>query len=226
MPWSNPVKEQRVRWHARETDSPAIRARLAELNNYVFKNVNAIDSRFAPHLKEANRRATRILNENKSMRAKMLDLWSFTDFVTSFYTESTACKRGCSHCCHIAVSVSKTEAELIGERTGIRPASAPSRMNGDHIEWGYHNPCPFLRNSECSIYEWRPIACRIHYSLDKDDLLCRLSPPNTNSVPYINTENLIKLTLLVLTADGSFPHFSDIREWFPAKVDAPREVVQ
>jgi hypothetical protein len=41
--------------------------------------------------------------------------------------EVAACRRGCAHCCHIAVQITSTEASLIAAATG-RPAATPGHV--------------------------------------------------------------------------------------------------
>jgi Fe-S-cluster containining protein len=86
----------------------------------------------------------------------------------------SACKPGCSHCCHVPVSITDVEARLIGQRVGIAPQSVPDAPGTEaavaleHLPGapeksaGYTAPCPFLANDRCSIYEHRPLACRAH----------------------------------------------------------------
>jgi uncharacterized protein len=208
------MTEHPIRWHARDTDSEAVRARLAELNDatYPQERADAITARI--DAKRVSARMRSIIHENRSMRARVLAIWELADYIGSQTTDKVACTRGCSHCCNIAVSLPKDEAALIGARIGRIPMATKPRLNADHIDWGYHNPCPFLRDGECSIYESRPLACRIHYSVDRDDLLCRLSPPYSTPVPYLNTSELTRL-LMQVSSRGGMPHYADIREWFP-----------
>jgi hypothetical protein len=210
------VTEHQIRWHARETDSDAVRARLEELNahEYPRDTADAITARIDHDLVKASSR--RIIHEQRSMRSRIAAIWELADYIASKTDGLVPCKRGCSHCCHIAVSISKQEAAVIGERIGREPEQPPHRDTANHVDWGYHNPCPFLRNGECSIYESRPLACRAHYSVDKDDLLCRLVPPYSIPVPYLNTSGLTALMFQV-SVRGGMPHFADIREWFPPK---------
>jgi hypothetical protein len=191
-----------------------VRARLAELNahEYPQDNADAITDRI--DWAEVNSRARAIIHENRSMRSRILAVWQIANYIGEQTAGHVACKRGCSHCCNIAVSLPKQEAELIGERIGRKPATTKPRLDGDHIAFGYHNPCPFLRDGECSIYESRPTACRIHYSVDRDDLLCRLVPPYSIPVPYLNTTRITTL-LIQVSSRGAMPHYADIREWFP-----------
>lgn len=140
------------------------------------------------------------------------------------------CRRGCSHCCHVSVSITSVEAELIAKASG-RPAVKPSEAlplgSWDRfVEGGaledlaakeqsvVGKPCLFLKDSECSIYASRPFACRTHLSLDDDDLLCRLVDGASIPVPRPDTRLLIGYFLSMQPSAT----LADIRDFFP---DAP-----
>lgn len=73
------------------------------------------------------------------------------------------CKRGCSWCCHNSVDVFALEALYIEAKTGH------SARSGRH-EVDRHSPCPFLRDSECSIYPYRPMVCRQYGSFEDPEV--------------------------------------------------------
>lgn len=166
---------------------------------------------------------TRITRSRDSRTAKLLALRGWADAAAKEITPVTACRNGCSDCCHIAVLVSKPEAELIAERTGRKLASPTVQRGGDprertspsyeDIPWGYHNPCSLLVNGRCSIYKDRPMACRTHYNFDDDELLCKVTDsPNNNPVPYWDTADVALTVALVCDEHAQV---ADIREWFP-----------
>lgn len=73
-------------------------------------------------------------------------------------------------------------------------------------------PCTFLAAGRCSIYEHRPISCRLQINVDVDDLLCRLVPGEAITVPYLDTRTEKVASLLILGANA---RIADIRDWFP-----------
>lgn len=77
--------------------------------------------------------------------------------------EFICCKKGCSACCEKG-DYPISELELRYLMQGY------VNLNNDikkHIQDNFKkiikgDRCPFLINSECSVYEYRPIICRVH----------------------------------------------------------------
>jgi len=135
----------------------------------------------------------------------------------------SACRTGCSHCCNITVPISRVEAEVIARETGARlNKNAGMKMGDESADLQaivsdmsaiyYGMPCTFLNNGKCSIYESRPLACRLLLNMDDDDLLCIITPEAKVNVPRINTT---EHELLGVAALGLNQTYDDIREWFP-----------
>lgn len=155
-----------------------------------------------------------------TMTKKIFWMRSAAAAFTKRVEEDAACRRGCSHCCNIGVVLSKQEAQVIAReigvkvnpRAGVDMKSSPD-FNDENPRKMYGVPCVFLREGECSIYESRPLACRLHINMDDDDLLCRLveSVEKSPRVPYLNnTEHLIASVKIF----GEQTVFDDIRNWF------------
>jgi Fe-S-cluster containining protein len=131
-----------------------------------------------------------------------------------------ACRRGCSHCCHIPVALTSAEAALIGASSG-RPVATPTGLTCGDLDlpkvaaWEARQrrfvglPCPFLQGDECGIYDRRPFSCRVHVSLDDDDLLCRLVPGHA---PYADTRQVQAIFMAAQRGET----MADIREFFPS----------
>ena len=77
--------------------------------------------------------------------------------------EFVCCKKGCSACCEKGdYPISELELQyLMQGYMGLdNELKAEVQRNFSVIEKG--GKCPFLINSECSVYEFRPIICRVH----------------------------------------------------------------
>ena len=168
-----------------------------------------------------------------STGAKIRALWECVDEIGRVAAPRSACRRGCSHCCHTPVLMPEQEAELIGRKIGVKPRKVEGITERSAIRAGYDNPCPFLKDNACSIYEWRPLACRQLYNMDRDALLCELVGDKASKVPYLNMGDYqMALALLTITrreivgrdartglpmpvVEMIPPAVGDIREFFP-----------
>jgi Fe-S-cluster containining protein len=89
-----------------------------------------------------------------------------------------ACHKGCHWCCHQAVYANSYELHYLSEKIKsqfsnekiagcLEVAEAKhavtSQMSEEEVA-GYKSPCPLLENGACSIYDARPMACRIYLS--------------------------------------------------------------
>lgn len=179
------------------------------------QHAEAAVERFNQSLSRAQRKALalrlqKVRSGRLKRRAALLELWAIADAFGQLATPQSACKMGCAHCCHIPVALAPTEARLMGSLIGRTPAVVPVSMDGISGEYGYHRPCPFLVDSRCSVYAHRPLACRVHFNLDVDSLLCELLPDALVPVPYLNLQELHTAYVLI-THEG----LADIRDFFP-----------
>lgn len=130
-----------------------------------------------------------------------------------------ACKKGCSHCCHIWVSVSAPEALYIAKLLKERgeTAIAKVRLANEHTK-GYDfesrnnsYPCPLLDGNTCSIYETRPKACRLASSTDA--AICGRSYHNitTEDIPtpvmYMNARGMFATVMATSLKHANLPHY-------------------
>jgi hypothetical protein len=135
-------------------------------------------------------------------------LRELADIVAAAAAPLAACRAGCAQCCYLPVAISRVEADFIAEQTGTPAApverSVPLRSRGPG------HPCPFLEGDQCSIYANRPIACRLHFNLDVDALLCTQLPGRSPPAPLLDVRNLHLLYALV--CDDA--PVADIRDFF------------
>jgi Fe-S-cluster containining protein len=108
---------------------------------------------------------------------------------------AVACRSGCDHCCHQSVGVTPPEALAIWQHlsstlsssalaeVASHVAATHDRTRGlaSHDRYSPDQPCAFLRESVCTIYEVRPLACRGMNSFDADLCARRLRDPATRS---------------------------------------------
>lgn len=124
------------------------------------------------------------------------------------------CGKGCNHCCHMSVSVSSVEAEIIRRKTGVKPRSFPLRiMSQDQFVARFAKVrCPFLgEDGACQIYDVRPIACRTHYNLSKYPSVCDIVNYSGQKVANLNFSPVWDAQLGM---SNNFD-FGDIRDYFP-----------
>lgn len=146
-----------------------------------------------------------------------------------------ACRKGCDHCCHIPLTISKVEADVIGKAIGRSPrkptaAVRLAELENDIAAWqgaqaelqaaAPDTPCPFLVDHACSIYESRPLPCRILINLDDDELLCRKVDGVDVPVPYADAM-VFKAHYMALQPAGVL---ADIRDFFPDEVPCSEEL--
>lgn len=160
------------------------------------------------------------------------------------------CRRGCAHCCHIALMISRPEAQALAKATGRPMVEHPAGLvsasglfagldphaglqaalahQDQTVEKHNGEPCPFLDDrNECSAYADRPLACRLHFSLADDEGPCRVVDEDgaltgLKAVPYLDASRLKAASLCTI---GLNHDMADVREWFapsPGVADAPR----
>ncbi len=89
-----------------------------------------------------------------------------------------ACSKGCHWCCHQAVFANSYELHFLSDKIKKKfkavelkkiinyseaKFSVTSKLGDDEI-LKYKSPCPLLKDDACSIYDARPMACRIYLS--------------------------------------------------------------
>lgn len=166
---------------------------------------------------------------------RLLWLRRAADTVGAAVGEAAAspCRKGCASCCRIPVAVSRPEAQAIAAALGVALPAGPVRgfdtataLGADDNDFDSRVaafkaasavhldvPCPFLRDSSCSIYDLRPLACRYHFSLADDAEPCELVDAGKTAVevPYLRTLPYLAASSVIL---GCAQDVADIRDWF------------
>jgi hypothetical protein len=157
---------------------------------------------------------------------KVRNLYAFVDWMLSDsgVNKASVCTKGCSHCCYLDVDVTLLEAAYIAHNTGYTMQDREQRLHKNYHEDKQY--CGFLdrESGTCSIYEYRPLACRTFFSMDSPDL-CDLDNGTAEHAIFTSNSHSIlaylRQQLLMVGGD----RYADIREWFKEMRPAGLEVV-
>jgi len=148
-------------------------------------------------------------------RAKLNLLKKAADRINAAALPRSACRSGCSHCCNISAVINQVDADAIGRAIGIKPKKLKSGRPGlSSRERWFGIPCTFLVKGRCSIYQDRPIACRMMFNMADSPYFCDTRiPPDESHVTMLNLKQL---------EEGYVKTFidydwGDIRDFFPPK---------
>ena len=211
------MTERVISFSQRDLASPEdIQRRMAAGPHVVNERRGRIRARLEPHMSAFNREIAALLNARRPLDYKIPAFWEIVDEIAAFNGDDVACRKGCSHCCYTAVLLPHEEAGVIARRIDRTPARTKPHDNAATMAPGYDNPCPFLVNEECSIYDNRPTVCRTRFSLDVDALMCELTPPAFRQVPLMDDLSQHAVLLrLVYSVTGKRPNLGEIREFWP-----------
>lgn len=153
-----------------------------------------------------------VARENASARSKLKRVYRLMDEMSVYRAHHVACRRACSACCRMNITITALEAEAIAAATG-RPAAPVANSIAHQQDKFVGSPCPFLAADECSIYDNRPLSCRKHASYFTTAKWC--SPPHLNTVqaPLVRFGGLDEALTLLSTKRG-MAVFADIRDFF------------
>lgn len=170
-------------------------------------------SKLSASMRVVGERAELIASSRADEINKTKALWRLADELGTVVAPRAACRQGCAHCCHISLGVFPAEAAIIGRTTRIQPMPRPADPGkGINVTLpiNYESPCPWLTEEQsCSIYAVRPMACRVHFQMDEDDLLCQLHGVPIQA-PFFDANALKAVQMIALRAAPS-----DMRAWFP-----------
>lgn len=152
--------------------------------------------------------------QNSGARPKLRKIYALVDKLVEAADSFTACKRGCSACCHITVNITEVEAQIIEEHTGRRYKRLTTPIR--HRESAFTGmPCPFLVENACSIYPVRPFACRHHMSFNLDAYWCAPERAHLAEMPFVAFGGA-QQAYGVVTRLHTGGMYGDIRDYFPA----------
>lgn len=117
-----------------------------------------------------------------SVAKRLMWLLRAADHLNHSALPRAACRKGCSHCCHIAVMISRAEVQVIAKETGatLNTSAGSININAEDEHGGLQarshevvgRPCTFLSEGGCSIYTSRPLQCRLLLNLGDDAMHC------------------------------------------------------
>lgn len=119
---------------------------------------------------------------------------------TNEFKQALVCKKGCSKCCYVDLSVFELEADNIKNWF-----SALSKQNQKAIKSKLEltkseGACSFLRNEECAIYEARPLICRTQGNalfFQEDGINhVDICPLNDEATDVMQNDDVLNLDLL------------------------------
>jgi len=185
------------------------------------EEVNAATSRRAAFMEaipaallEAEDALPRKVRElNASPRSKLQRVYLVADELSALRAPFVACAKGCAFCCHMNVSITRTEAERIAKASG-RPLTDVAASRHHATERHAGTPCPFLvEGGSCSIYKDRPLSCRKHSSFFATASACNPFVMNAIEVPQVAFSGLDQALFAV--SGGERAVLADIRDFFP-----------
>ncbi|WP_446731553.1 YkgJ family cysteine cluster protein [Pseudomonas sp. OTU5201] len=129
--------------------------------------------------------ASRLAQAKLSPLKKLEAVYELLDELGSYVAPSSPCRKGCSSCCHYAVTVSEVEVQFIEAHTRHK------RLKQALPKRDYHgDACPFLKNNACSIYLARPFVCRRFHSLAPTAEWCEPEHSFAGDFPHLRSSEL------------------------------------
>ena len=205
------VARQAERWNDPRTQDDA-RARIALVN----VRAKANEPRLTSQLKQ--------LDKAPAIKHKIYWLRQMAETFADAVAPQAACSDACDGCCHQPVSVTLQEAEVISREIGV-PLQTPTEWSTLPVMKYAGQACPFLQDARCTIYQHRPMVCRLIFNMDADALLCQMVPGARSQAPY--ADHSIYKELYVRAHLGKVKNqqemqaalkslrMADLREFFP-----------
>jgi uncharacterized protein len=183
-----------------------------EMNAAAFKRAAFMEAIPAAMLDAEDALPRKVRELNASARSKLQRVYLMADELSAIRSPFVACAKGCASCCHMNVSITRTEAERIAKASG-RCMSEVGASRHHATERHAGTPCPFLEGGACSIYDDRPLSCRKHASFFETAAACDPSVMNAIEVPQVAFSGLDQALFAV--SGGECAVQADIRDFFP-----------
>jgi uncharacterized protein len=157
----------------------------------------------------------RIERMNARVSVKLQEILRTTDELFNHASGYVACTQGCSHCCHVSIPIADFEASYMGTGLNIKPAQIKQSIRRDVSEFSTQTPCNFLKDGSCSIYNFRPLTCRIHVNFDIDNYWCHHENWNKPEAGIARPTIHAIVEAYHLLSGKAEPIVADIRDYFP-----------
>lgn len=185
------------------------------------QNFNEISTKYPGVIQQIESMAIELVDIKLSKNAKLTMLRKLIDGLNVLIVQNIACSKGCSSCCYMATLTFSIEVENISTQVKIKPKKFKGifkNLNDEKLANIQHTiqgvPCTFLKNNECSIYDIRPLACRLHHNLSNSPQMCDTSlDSETTCIPKIDLP-LFQQAMVIMFGDRG-DSMGDIREAFP-----------
>ncbi|WP_120800262.1 YkgJ family cysteine cluster protein [Thiocapsa rosea] len=184
---------------------------LLSEQKYAEQNRARIIRRLPPKLVAKEEGLLPIFQKSKRKPLRKLELlFEFMDELHGAIRPYLPCKKGCSLCCHNqAIDVTELEIAFIEQETPHRRQATLGPTPGPR------QPCPFLMENVCSIYEARPFLCRRHTVLTQTSHWCHPDRANAEEFPLLGFTEVDRAMGLILSESGNASP-TDIRVIFAA----------
>lgn len=119
-------------------------------------------------------------------------------------TPNVSCSAGCSFCCHDIIYGSKMEMAYIRERIeleGIKPNQKLKEIQNSkpisELKWA-EKRCSLLDDKGmCTIYEFRPLVCRLHNSANDPKFCDRSENEQQHSQAHVIDLEALQFAMLI-----------------------------
>ncbi len=138
-----------------------------------------------------------------------LKVSQFEQDLSKQYQSKLQCKKKCSQCCYVDLSVFKIEADHIRlwfknlsneEKSEFNKRLQEIGENREDFSGTVSSPCTFLKDDECIIYPVRPLICRTQgHTLaikTESEQYLDICPLNEEAFPLAKKSDIINLELL------------------------------
>jgi Fe-S-cluster containining protein len=149
----------------------------------------------------------KVKKSKRNLTDQLVNLYEFMGEISASFSHLTPCKQGCSYCCRIRVDVSEIELSLIKSK-------ARKAYNNATKDQEIGEPCPFLKNNSCSVYEVRPFLCRRHQVFTPTNDLC---VSNNDLGQELLSFSEVERSYIHILSESNFEKPKDIREYFQSE---------